>query len=252
MQKIITCVVFCLMALVVTSTNGKLFEVTEANWERLLSTDEWMVEFYAPWCPACNRFESVWKEFSEKSDYIGIKVGAADVNANPVLSGLFSVTSLPTVYHIKNGQYRVFTASRDLQTLTEFITKKQWEKVEPSSSWLTPNSFLIKMLSLLFKATLYFKDLYTHLNESYGLPTWVVLGLFVVITIALGLLMGIGLIICIDFIFPPKKCAPEELLEHEADDDEESESPEQSNDKEIDNSEPTATVKRRSKAKKDH
>jgi hypothetical protein len=40
----------------------------------------------------------VWKEFSEKSSDLKIKVGAADVNANPVLSGLFSVTSLPTVY----------------------------------------------------------------------------------------------------------------------------------------------------------
>ncbi len=41
---------------------------------------------------------AVWKEFSEKSSDLKIKVGAADVNANPVLSGLFSVTSLPTVY----------------------------------------------------------------------------------------------------------------------------------------------------------
>jgi len=55
---------------------------------------------------------------------------------------------------IKEGQYRVFNGNRDIQSLTEFIAEKKWKDIEPSSSWLTPNSFLIKMLSLLFKATL--------------------------------------------------------------------------------------------------
>jgi thioredoxin-like negative regulator of GroEL len=79
-------------------TVAKSIEINEENWETLLSEGEWMVEFFAPWCPACNRFESVWKELSDKSAELNIKVGAADVNANPVLSGLFSVTSLPTIY----------------------------------------------------------------------------------------------------------------------------------------------------------
>jgi thioredoxin-like negative regulator of GroEL len=81
----------------------KPVEVNEDNWENLLANDEWMVEFYAPWCPACNRFEQTWNQFSMKSSELNIRVGAADVNANPVLSGLFSVTSLPTIY-----QYNFF------------------------------------------------------------------------------------------------------------------------------------------------
>ena len=143
--------------LIIYSVNAELIQITEENWEKLLSSNEWMVEFYAPWCPACNRFESIWKEFSQKSDSLGIKVGAADVNASPVLSGLFSVTSLPTVYHIKDGQYRIFNGNRDLDSLVDFIRNSEWKKIDPSSSWLTPNSFLIKMLSILFKVTLYFK-----------------------------------------------------------------------------------------------
>lgn len=237
---------------------SKLAEVTETNWERLLSADEWMVEFYAPWCPACNRFESVWKEFSEKSDELGIRVGSADVNANPVLSGLFSVTSLPTVYHIKDGQYRVFDDKRDLNSLVEFIQNKKWEKIRPSSSWLTPNSFLIKMLSLLFKATLYFKDLYTHLNEAYGLPTWAVLGIFVLITIGLGLGLGIALIVSIDCIFPPKHqnsddqdqlMANQDVIADDGDDEKKDENEEKSG---KDSTGPAGTVKRRAKAKKDY
>lgn len=190
---------------------SKPIEVNEKNWESLLSDGEWMVEFFAPWCPACNRFESTWNEFSLKSNELNIKVGAADVNANPVLSGLFSVTSLPTVYHIKDGQYRIYNLNRDLDSLVDFIKNKEWKNIEPSSSWLSPNSFLIKGLSLLFKLTIYFKDIYTLLTETYGYPVWAVLTLFVVITISLGLLLGVFFIILIDFICPPKRPSVEEI-----------------------------------------
>ncbi|CAF0718302.1 unnamed protein product [Brachionus calyciflorus] len=203
---------------VLTFCTCKPIEVNEQNWESLLGTDEWMVEFFAPWCPACNRFESTWNEFSLKSKELNIKVGAADVNANPVLSGLFSVTSLPTIYHIKNGQYRIYNSARDLDSLVDFIKNEGWKNVEPSSSWLSPNSFLIKGLSLLFKLTIYFKDLYTLLTETYGYPVWVVLTLFVIVTISLGLLLGVFFIILIDFICPPKRPTPEEIKEINEDD----------------------------------
>lgn len=237
--------------------NAKLFEVTENNWERLLSKDEWLVEFYAPWCPACNRFEATWKEFSNKADELGVKVGAADVNSNPVLSGLFSVTSLPTIYHIKDGQYRVYNGTRDLESLVNFILKKEWQNIEPSSSWLTPNSFIIKMLSTVFRLTLKFKDLYTHLNESYGLPTWAVLTIFVAITIMVGLALGIALIVCIDCIFPPKRYPDGEALANQdviADEDE-TESTEKTEDSSKSSSkdkEPSTNVKRRTRVKKDN
>jgi len=198
--------------------NANPVEITEDNWETLLASNEWMVEFFAPWCPACNRFEPVWKEFSQQANSLGIRVGAADVNANPVLSGLFSVTSLPTVYHIKNGQYRIYNGNRDIENLVNFIKNKEWEKIEPSSSWLTPNSILIKLLSVLFKVTLYFKDLYSHLTEKYGLPAWSVLTIFVVVTILLGLFLGVLLILLIDCVCPPRKYSEEEKKEIESED----------------------------------
>ena len=37
--------------------DAKLVKITENNWERHLSSGEWMIKFYAPWCPACTRFE---------------------------------------------------------------------------------------------------------------------------------------------------------------------------------------------------
>lgn len=198
-----------------TSELGAPIEVNEQNWEQLLSegNHEWMIEFFAPWCPACKRFETTWAEFASKSSDLTIKVGSADVNANPVLSGLFSVTSLPTIYHIKDGKYRIYNGNRELNSLVDFIKNKEWEKLEPTSSYLSPNSILIKALSFLFKITIYFKDVYTQLTEKYNYPIWAVLTLFVLITIALGLLLGIVFILIIDCICPPKRQNIEEMKE---------------------------------------
>ena len=70
----------------------------------------------------------------------------------------------------------------------------------------------MKGLSFLFKLTLYFKDLYTKLTETYGYPIWAVLTLFVVVTITFGLLLGVLFIILIDFFCPPKKASNQKWL----------------------------------------
>ncbi|GFW45727.1 thioredoxin-related transmembrane protein 1 [Trichonephila clavipes] len=61
-------------------------------------TGEWMVEFYAPWCPACQQLQPLWKEYGEWSDDLGIKVGSVDVTLNPGLSGRFMIAALPTIF----------------------------------------------------------------------------------------------------------------------------------------------------------
>ncbi len=102
-------------------SKGSLITLDEENWDQML-TDEWMVEFFAPWCPACRSLQPEWKTFSTWSHdlryqsiefihcfiylislyslLISIKVGAVDVTANPGLSGRFMVTALPTIYQL--------------------------------------------------------------------------------------------------------------------------------------------------------
>jgi hypothetical protein len=58
------------------------------------------------------------------------------------------------------------------------------------------------------KLFLYQKDVYTSLNEVYGLPNWLVLTIFVLVTILIGLILGILLIICIDYVCWPRKYEP--------------------------------------------
>lgn len=67
----------------------------------------------------------------------------------------------------------------------------------------------MQAVGYLLKTTIYFKDFYTYLTETYGLPNYVVMGIFVLITILLGLLLGIFFIVCIDFVCAPRKTKKE-------------------------------------------
>ena len=99
---------FTLLILLVTrnvqsAKAGDDDELTEENWRELLEGNEWMIEFFAPWCPACNRLQPIWNQFSAKAKELNIRIGAVDLTKYPSMSGLFSVTSLPTIY-----QYDLF------------------------------------------------------------------------------------------------------------------------------------------------
>ena len=36
---------------------------------------------YAPWCPACKKFEPVWSEFGEWANELNVRVAKVDVTA---------------------------------------------------------------------------------------------------------------------------------------------------------------------------
>lgn len=195
--------------LIILCKNSISIELTDENWKEALSENEWMVKFYAPWCPACNRMQSTWEKFEKMENELNIKVGSVDLTTYPSLSGLFFVTSLPTIYHVKNSEYRVYEGNRDLNDLVDFVKSEKWRDIKPVNEWISPNSHLMQAVGYLLKTTIYFKDFYTFLTETYGLPNYLVMGIFVLVTILLGLLLGIFFILCIDFVCAPRKTKKE-------------------------------------------
>ncbi|KAG9336725.1 hypothetical protein JZ751_003073 [Albula glossodonta] len=73
--------------------------ITDGNWEEILE-GEWMIEFFAPWCPACQQLQPVWNEFAEWGEDMGVNIAKVDVTEQPGLSGRFIITALPTIYHV--------------------------------------------------------------------------------------------------------------------------------------------------------
>merc|ERR1712168_45196 len=184
--------------------DGKLTKIEENNWQDLL-TGEWMVEFFAPWCPACRGLQPTWEDFAGWSEDLDIGIGQVDVTTSPGLSGRFMVTALPTIFHVKDGVFRQYRGARDKDSFISFVEDKKWSGVEPISSWKDPNSIQMSLVSYFFKLSMVLRNVHTTLTEDYQLPYWVSYVAFAIATILLGGILGLILVCCIDCIFPPRR-----------------------------------------------
>lgn len=62
-----------------------------------------MVEFYASWCPHCQKMKPVVSQVSKL--FAGkVKVCSVDVDLSPVSSAAYGVSSIPVFVFIKNGE----------------------------------------------------------------------------------------------------------------------------------------------------
>ncbi|XP_017018693.1 thioredoxin-related transmembrane protein 1 isoform X1 [Drosophila kikkawai] len=190
---------------------GKLIELDEDNWHLMLQ-GEWMIEFFAPWCPACKNLAPTWERFARVAHDVKVQVAKIDVTTSPSLSGRFFVTALPTIYHVKDGEFRQYRGARDGDALLHFVKREQWKIIEPLSAWKKPDTIHMSILSFFFKLShtlkhtqKLFKDFNGRLQEEYGLPTWGSYALFAIATIFVGAALGLMLVCLVDFVYPPKK-----------------------------------------------
>jgi len=163
-----------------------------------------MIEFFAPWCPACRHLNPVWEDFATWSLDLGIKVGQVDITSSPGLSGRFMITALPTIYHVKDKQFRPYRGPRSKDDFLLFIEEKRWQSIEPISTWYSPDSLLMGGISGFYRISMEMRNLLTVLTDTYGIPVWATYLLCGGVTIAFGLALGMFLVICIDFFYPQK------------------------------------------------
>merc|ERR1711872_372266 len=207
MRLLVLLVASCLVA----TTTADLTVIQEDEWRQLLK-GEWMVEFAAPWCPACRALQPTWEEFAGWSEDLEVGVGQVDVTASPGLSGRFMVTALPTIFHVKDGVFRQYRGARDKDSFISFVEEKKWQGVEPISSWKSPDSIQMSLVSYFFKLSMVLRNVHTTLTEDYQMPYWVSYVAFAVATILLGGILGLILVCCIDCVYPPRR--DEELHHH--------------------------------------
>lgn len=195
---------FLVLCLGLATVDGKLTKITEDNWRDVLK-GEWMIEFFAPWCPACRALQPAWDEFSGWSEDLEVGIAQVDVTVSPGMSGRFMVTALPTIFHVKDGVFRQYRGARDKESFISYVEEKKWSKVEPISDWKSPDSFQMSLVSYFFKLSMVLRNVHTTLTEDYQLPYWASYVAFALATIALGGVLGLLLVCCIDCIYPPKR-----------------------------------------------
>jgi len=175
----------------------------EESWVQVLH-GEWMVDFYAPWCPACKKLEPEWKKFAEWSDDLNIKVGSADVTASPGLSGRFMVSGLPTIYHVKDGVFRLYNGPRDHTALINFVEEQGWKAIEPLSRWWSPDTLQMSFVAHSFRISMALRDVHNYLVEDFGLPYYVSYLIFALCTVTLGTVLGLIIVFIIDQFCPSR------------------------------------------------
>ncbi|XP_034773155.2 thioredoxin-related transmembrane protein 1-like [Acipenser ruthenus] len=182
--------------------------ITDRTWQDILE-GEWMVEFYAPWCPACQQLQPEWNDFAEWGDDIGVSIAKVDVTEEPGLSGRFIITALPTIYHCKDGVFRKYEGGRTKNDFLSFIEEKKWREIEPVSSWFGPSSFLMNTMSGLFKLSMFIRHCHNYFTEHLGLPAWGSYAIFALATLFSGLVLGLILVFVADCVFPFRRFTPQ-------------------------------------------
>ncbi|XP_075700227.1 thioredoxin-related transmembrane protein 1 isoform X2 [Rhinoderma darwinii] len=193
---------------VVLARKGDVIEITDDSWRDILR-GEWMIKFYAPWCPACQKLQAEWKEFAEWGDDLNVNIAKVDVTDQPGLSGRFIITALPTIYHCKDGVFRKYQGPRTQKDFINFINEKEWESIEPVSSWFGPDSLLMSGMSTLFQLSVWIRNCHNYFVEDVGLPVWGSYIMFGLMTLFLGLVLGLVLVFIADYLCPSKRQRPQ-------------------------------------------
>lgn len=185
------------------STKKQPVILNEDSWSQILE-GEWMVDFFAPWCPACKKLEPEWRKFAEWSDDLNINIASADVTANPGLTGRFMISGLPTIYHVKDGVFRIYGGSREFTALINFVEEQGFKAIEPVSRWWSPNTFQMSLLAYSFRVSMSLRDVHNYLVEDFGLPYYISYLIFALCTVTLGTVLGLVIVFIVDQFCPAR------------------------------------------------
>jgi thiol-disulfide isomerase/thioredoxin len=74
--------------------------LTDNLWDRRVGSNDqvWLVEFYAPWCSACQNFINMYKEIAEElSEDTHVEVGAVNCETQKDICAEYGISSYPTI-----------------------------------------------------------------------------------------------------------------------------------------------------------
>lgn len=96
---------------------GQVIQVTDQNFKDEVDNfrGPLMVEFYATWCPHCQRMTPVIKKLAE--EYAGkIKFVAADIDKSPEAAARFHIHGVPAMYFFKTEKAEPNSLSGEQET----------------------------------------------------------------------------------------------------------------------------------------
>lgn len=131
-----------------TYDNSAIIDLIPDNFDKIaISGKPALVEFFAPWCGHCKSLAPIYEELAQNFAFAKDKVTIAkvDADAEKTLGKRFGIQGFPTIKYFdgKSDKPEDYSGGRDLESLTEFITKKTG--VRPKTKKAAPSS--VEMLS---------------------------------------------------------------------------------------------------------
>lgn len=131
-----------------TYDNSAVLDLIPDNFDKIaISGKPALVEFFAPWCGHCKSLAPVYEELAQSFAFAKDKVSIAkvDADAEKTLGKRFGIQGFPTIKYFdgKSDKPEDYSGGRDIDSLTEFITKKTG--VKPKKAKAAPSQ--VEMLS---------------------------------------------------------------------------------------------------------
>ena len=79
-----------------------LIEITDKNFNEVISRERVLIDFWAPWCGPCKMIGPTIEEIQKEAE--GVTVGKLNVDDYPELAGKHGVMSIPTLLFFKEGE----------------------------------------------------------------------------------------------------------------------------------------------------
>jgi len=134
-----------------TLAQSAVIDLIPDNFDKLVlkSGKPALVEFFAPWCGHCKTLAPVYEQLAQDFSFAKDKVTIAkvDADAEKTLGKRFGVQGFPTIKYFdgKSETPEDYSGGRDIDSLTEFITKKTGVKPKKKKAAVAPSS--VEMLT---------------------------------------------------------------------------------------------------------
>lgn len=79
-------------------------EVTDNNFNEIISHQRVIIDFWAPWCGPCKMIGPTIEEVSREQE--NVVVGKLNVDEYPEIAGRHGVMSIPTLLFFKEGELK--------------------------------------------------------------------------------------------------------------------------------------------------
>lgn len=147
-------------------------DLTELNFDELTDGGSaWMIDIYAPWCPACREMEPAWRQLARELAP-DVRVGRIDGTVERGLLTRFSVQHFPSIYHVHSGEVREYAGDRTTRQMAAFA-RGGWRSTAPRTGCSSPVSTCGRMVGEFTKLPAKAKRGYRYLHEErhYGVLT---------------------------------------------------------------------------------